>query len=115
MPHPRHQTTAGTAIEYDCQDCGVHVYSFGLDRPPSPPRCVVCQTIRDIPPGVEREDVRAALYDREAMEYWIETGSYIDQDYPERLCDACEKPYHGPAVYCSLACATADAGGDCKR
>lgn len=27
--------------------------------------------------------------------------------FDERKCDHCGRPYHGPAVYCSLRCATA--------
>ena len=34
---------------------------------------------------------------------------YRDPSFPERKCDRCEKPYRGPAVYCSLKCATEDA------
>jgi hypothetical protein len=29
--------------------------------------------------------------------------------FPERACDKCGKLYRGPAVYCSLECAVADA------
>jgi len=36
-------------------------------------------------------------------------NSYIDESYVERKCDRCGKSYKGPAVYCSLICATADA------
>lgn len=36
-------------------------------------------------------------------------GSYRDDVYPERLCDRCASLYRGPAVYCSLECAIADA------
>lgn len=36
-------------------------------------------------------------------------SSYHNDDYPERLCDRCGKTYRGPAVYCSLECALADA------
>jgi len=35
--------------------------------------------------------------------------AYRDHRFPERLCDHCGKPYRGPAVYCSLECAIADA------
>lgn len=34
---------------------------------------------------------------------------YLDDTYPERPCDHCAKLYRGPAVYCSLECAVADA------
>jgi hypothetical protein len=36
-------------------------------------------------------------------------AAYHDDSYPERACDHCGKPYRGPAVYCSFACAVADA------
>lgn len=35
--------------------------------------------------------------------------AYKDHTYPERPCDYCAKLYRGPAVYCSLKCALADA------
>lgn len=35
--------------------------------------------------------------------------AYRDDTYPERPCDHCGKLYRGPAVYCSLECAVADA------
>lgn len=34
---------------------------------------------------------------------------YHDDTQPERGCDHCAKTYRGPAVYCSLRCALADA------
>jgi len=34
---------------------------------------------------------------------------YADERFDERACDHCGKPYRGPAVYCSLKCAQADA------
>jgi hypothetical protein len=34
---------------------------------------------------------------------------YRDDSYPERICDGCQKPYRGPAIYCSLDCARRDA------
>ena len=36
-------------------------------------------------------------------------GSYLDDTFPERVCDGCGKLYRGPAVYCSRTCAIADA------
>jgi len=35
--------------------------------------------------------------------------SYIDESFPARNCDRCQRRYQGPAVYCSLECALADA------
>lgn len=36
-------------------------------------------------------------------------ASYSDDTLPWRKCDGCARPYRGPAVYCSLECAIADA------
>jgi hypothetical protein len=36
-------------------------------------------------------------------------SAYRDDSFPKRACDRCGKNYRGPAVYCSLECATADA------
>jgi hypothetical protein len=36
-------------------------------------------------------------------------AAYRDDSFPARLCDHCGTPYRGPAVYCSLECAVADA------
>jgi hypothetical protein len=36
-------------------------------------------------------------------------SAYRDDRYEERACDHCAKLYRGPAVYCSLECALADA------
>lgn len=36
-------------------------------------------------------------------------AAYLDASKPERNCDHCGSPYRGPAVYCSLECAQADA------
>ena len=35
--------------------------------------------------------------------------AYRDDSFSERTCDKCGKRYRGPAVYCSLECAEADA------
>jgi hypothetical protein len=39
----------------------------------------------------------------------IAPDAYVDNAFPERPCDRCGKPYRGPALYCSLTCALADA------
>jgi hypothetical protein len=36
-------------------------------------------------------------------------AAYRDDSFPARLCDHCGTSYRGPAVYCSLTCAVADA------
>lgn len=39
----------------------------------------------------------------------VAPDAYRDDRFPERACDRCGKLYRGPAVYCSLTCALADA------
>lgn len=36
-------------------------------------------------------------------------AAYQDDSFEPRICDRCGREYRGPAVYCSLACALADA------
>lgn len=36
-------------------------------------------------------------------------AKYRDASHDERPCDRCHRPYRGPSLYCSLACALADA------
>jgi hypothetical protein len=43
------------------------------------------------------------VYQKRAVNY------YQNDFFEERACDHCGNPYRGPAVYCSLACAQADA------
>lgn len=69
--------------------------------------------------GLEADEIPPALRDK-ADEYQAiaadEDGqrgerAYHDPTFPKRSCDnpACQKLYTGPAVYCSLACALAEA------
>lgn len=44
-----------------------------------------------------------------AIERKLINGWYRDNSYNERECDYCRKPYKGPAVYCCIECALADA------
>jgi hypothetical protein len=49
-------------IEFDCPNCGVHVYAAGLTEPPPlGQRCAHCQWLADIPDPVVREKLRASL------------------------------------------------------
>jgi hypothetical protein len=49
-------------IEFDCAECGVHVFAMGLVEPAPPgQRCAHCQWLADIPDPVEREQLRARL------------------------------------------------------
>lgn len=93
----------------DCQDCGVHVFQFGIDTAPSPPRCACCDVIHSISSVADRNALRVALYDPEAMHFWLAEGCYRDEDFAERHCDGCRRLYRGPGVYCSRACVAADA------
>jgi hypothetical protein len=54
--------------EYDCVDCGVHVYEFGREEPPAPPRCAVCQWLAELPDQVEAEKLRAHLQRRGVLD-----------------------------------------------
>jgi hypothetical protein len=29
-------------IEFDCVDCGRHIYNFGIEKTPEPPLCATC-------------------------------------------------------------------------
>jgi hypothetical protein len=97
-------------VEYDCHDCGAHVYQFGgCVLPRIPPRCAICSTLREHIPPEERAELRQELYDVEAKLYWATKGCWEDEAYAERKCDACPKMYRGPSMYCSLDCAQGDA------
>ena len=56
--------------------------------------------VPDAPAAPPSQSDRAATYVR---------ARYTDAGFPERRCDYCHRPYRGPAVYCSYACAVADA------
>ena len=65
---------------------------------------------------VDREDVGQERYAtwkqaEEGHRRWVAKvfKPYVDNRFSERPCDRCGKPYRGPAVYCSLTCALADA------
>lgn len=51
-------------MEFDCVDCGVHVYSFG--RPPADfaHRCAICQWVSELPDAETRASTRAHLLAR---------------------------------------------------
>ena len=52
------------------------------------------------------------LNDQEAIEllqFVSARASYRDDAWIGRSCEHCGQPYNGPAVYCSLQCAQADA------
>lgn len=51
-----------TAHEFDCPDCGAHVFAVGFVPTKLPTRCAVCQWIMDYIPEHERDEVRARLH-----------------------------------------------------
>jgi hypothetical protein len=76
-------------VAFTCPICG---RTSHLPRDKAERFCVCCGFLEDVNPLTERARAR-----------------YRDASFPERACDACGKPYRGPAVYCSLDCAIADA------
>jgi hypothetical protein len=92
--------------EFDCTDCGCHVVNFRPD--PVPPLCLSCTWIRRHVPAEHQEATRERLGVPLTPEARA-LAAYRDTSFPERACDHCSQPYRGPAVYCSLACAQADA------
>ena len=98
-------------VRFTCQDCGMGVTSFGPAGKLDARRCGVCAFLHCLTDRTTREEMRIAVYDAEGMDHWRRVGCYLDEDFPERPCDQCGTPYAGPSVYCSLACADADAGG----
>lgn len=60
------------------------------------------------PIDLAEEERRAARADPRQMSL-EPMAAYADDAFPERACDFCGKLYRGPAVYCSLECALADA------
>jgi hypothetical protein len=100
-------------IEGDCADCGVHFVTFSnLDaKDHAVPRCMSCLFIREAAPE-DQAGLRAMLWSTDherEWKYWRERGAYHDETCAERACDRCGKLYRGPAVYCRLTCALADA------
>lgn len=57
---------------------------------------------------VEKLQAHAREEGREEMRKRAEK-LYRNESCRKRLCEKCGKPYRGPAVYCSLECALADA------
>lgn len=104
-PDPNYPPIA--SVEFVCTGCGRNVYS--LSNPMTTAnRCAVCQWVDEFSNPAEREALRKMLTD-DFHALAPDGKSYIDRRFPERECDFCHKPYHGPAVYCSLECAHADA------
>ena len=56
--------------EWDCIDCGVHVYAMGHVPTPQPERCAVCQWLAEVPDPADREAMREHIYQPEAMEFF---------------------------------------------
>jgi hypothetical protein len=52
----------GPPVEFDCIECGVHVFAIGAIVVPEPPLCAVCGWAREfIPDPVERAKLHARL------------------------------------------------------
>jgi hypothetical protein len=48
--------------EYDCTDCGYHIFVFGMAAPPADQRCSVCRwLLHEIDDPIEREAIRKRL------------------------------------------------------
>lgn len=63
-------------------------------------------------PWSEQDDATRRTWRRAidgAMTKWLDMpkpqSAYYDPREAVRLCDECDQPYRGPAVYCSHACA----------
>ena len=56
-----HEAALTAVIEYDCQDCGAHVYAFGRPPVPGKDRCAGCQWIAAIPDPAHRAALRSQL------------------------------------------------------
>lgn len=101
-----HGPIGGLARNYQCAACGA---AFNLTIIGNPAQLAFAQRI---PPltvvdGFACGPLPAAGYDLEAAH----EAAYHDPSYPERTCDyePCGKTYTGASVYCSRACAIADA------
>jgi hypothetical protein len=53
--------------EFDCQDCGSHVYLFGGDKIPVPPRCATCDFLQQMPEE-ERDKAAELVFHRHPAE-----------------------------------------------
>jgi hypothetical protein len=54
--------TAKPPFEFDCQDCGCHVFAFGRVPTPPPVRCGVCVWIAEhVTDPAEAARIRASL------------------------------------------------------
>jgi hypothetical protein len=58
---------------------------------------------------MSEDQARAAAEVSRAAAAQKARSAYRDDSFAERACDRCGRRYRGPAVYCSLECAVADA------
>jgi hypothetical protein len=76
---------------------------------------VVCQAYRHFMDGADCPCSASAMHAAiklaivQMTEADAAQAAYHDPSMPRRECDYCRLPYNGPAIYCSLSCAVADA------
>lgn len=101
-----HGPRGGAAQNFGCTRCGA---AFNLTLVGDPAQLVFPQRIPRLVDvdQLEHGPMPTVGYDAEARA----RAAYHDPTYPERTCEyePCSKTYTGPAVYCSLDCAIADA------
>jgi hypothetical protein len=76
-------------MSYTCPFCGITSHH---PRDKAERYCGRCKLFADGPVTPERLRLAAGL-------------AYHNPDFPLRACDACGRPYRGPAIYCSISCA----------
>lgn len=110
-----------------CWNCGEPLNcttSYGHQRAPRPgdwTHCITCHCMSVFADDLSLreptvDELAAATRDphmqllRKAMTAaQRDLDAYHDPSCPERNCDKCGRLYTGPAVYCSMLCAVADA------
>jgi hypothetical protein len=93
-----------------CQHCGAESFNPNDIRERY---CGRCHAFVDDPPAIRPRPLSdpCAICGRpwRQCECGEPLDAYRDDRFAERGCDRCGKAYRGPAIYCSLECALADA------
>lgn len=97
------------SAEWYCEGCGYLVAQYGISEPPEHQLCAICGWVQQHVPTEHVMLVRRAHEPGGSWEPERARRPYVDVRMPERACDYCGSAYRGPAVYCSLTCAQADA------